>query len=260
MVGAMPVTDPDGANDPDDPDAEARAAAIDFARSMTGFWEARLGPRLLGFYLLGSLAHGGFSRRYSDIDVAVIAEDGLGQDTLEAMGAAARALSADLAPKLSVFWTDRQFSVGRFPPLDRVDYCEHRVALVEREAVVPGRPTVEDIRLYLQGATFARWVANVERLEALDELTADDHKPCLRAMLYPARFVYSWITGRMGSNDAAVGLLNEVRPAGLDLGLVARALQCRHDAADPDHLFAERNLLPRQIDACAGLVAATSPD
>jgi predicted nucleotidyltransferase len=257
----MPVTDTDAADeDAADKDSDARGAALEFTQSMIPFWEARLGPRLLGFYLLGSLAHGGFSRRYSDIDVALIAEDGLGDDVLEEMRAAAKALSADLAPKLSVFWTDRQFSMGRFPPLDRVDYCDRGVVLVERERVLPARPTVADIRLYLRGAPFARWAKNVERFKALDRLGADDHKPYLRAMLYPARFVYSWNTGRMGSNDDAVAFLHQNRPAGLDVDLAARALQCRHDAADPDHLFAERNLLPRQVDACAGLIAGPVPD
>ena len=32
---------------------------------------------LIGAYLIGSLAHGGFSHRYSDIDVALVTEDGL---------------------------------------------------------------------------------------------------------------------------------------------------------------------------------------
>ncbi len=236
-------------------DEDARTAALDLARGMAAFWDQRLGRRLLGFYLIGSLAHGGFNRRYSDIDVGLVAEDGLDEAMLDAMREEAVVLSPELAPKLSLFWTDRRFSVGRFPPLDRVDYLDHAVALVERERVRPDRPSLEEIRSYLGAAPLANWKANAERFAALDTLDADNHKPYLRAHLYPARFVYSWTTGAMGSNDAAVALVAERRPAGLDVALVARALQCRLDAADPDVLFPARDALPRQAEACARLVA-----
>ena len=60
------------------PNDVAGAAAEDFARGTAALWQARLGTRLLGVYLIGSLAHGGFNRRYSDIDMAIVAEDELG--------------------------------------------------------------------------------------------------------------------------------------------------------------------------------------
>jgi hypothetical protein len=37
------------------PDDVARTAAVDFARGMAAFWQAWLGARLLGGYLIGSL-------------------------------------------------------------------------------------------------------------------------------------------------------------------------------------------------------------
>jgi len=58
----------------------------------------------------------------------------------------------------------------------------------------------------------------------------------------------------MASNDAAVAFLNEQQVPGLDVNLVAAALQCRHDARDPDHLFSARAALPRQVEACARFV------
>ena len=73
-----------------------------------------MGAGLIGIYLIGSLAHGGFSRRYSDIDVAVITESGLSHPLLEQMRRDAASVSSALAPKISIFWTDRTFSVGRF--------------------------------------------------------------------------------------------------------------------------------------------------
>ena len=235
---------------------DARAAALEFADAMAAFWEDLIGPRLLGFYLIGSLAHGGFNRRYSDIDLALVAESGLSETLLDRARAHGVTFSPELASKLSLFWSDRRFSAGRFPPLDRVDYLDHAVALVERERVRPARPSVDDIRAYLRGAPFATWAERAARFATLERLEAADHKPYLRALLYPARFVYSWSTGKMASNEDAVAYLDECRPAGLDIGLIARALRCRSRAADPDDLFAERHLLPRQVDACRRLITA----
>ena len=50
------------------------AAARMFAASVAAFLDAKMGANLLGIYLLGSLAHGGFNRRYSDIDMALVTE------------------------------------------------------------------------------------------------------------------------------------------------------------------------------------------
>jgi predicted nucleotidyltransferase len=90
----------------------AQDAAVDFANAIVPIWQAELGPELLGIYLLGSLAHGGFSARYSDIDVAVITERGLSTQALERIRGRATALSTEWGSKLSVFWTDRHFGVG----------------------------------------------------------------------------------------------------------------------------------------------------
>ncbi len=233
---------------------DARAGALEFADAMAAFWEDRLGPRLLGFYLIGSLAHGGFNRRYSDIDLALVAENGLDENLLDRARAHGVSVSPELAPKLSLFWSDRRFSSGRFPPLDRIDYLDHGIALVEREPVRPERPSVDDIRAYLRGAPFTVWAERAARFATLERLSAADHKPYLRALLYPARLLYSWSTGRIASVDVAVAYLDECRPAGLDAGLIARALQCRTHSADPDDLFGDRNLLAGQVDACRRLI------
>lgn len=235
-------------------DDEVAEAARGLAEGLVPFWRDRLGKALLGFYLLGSLAHGGFSRRYSDIDVGLVSEDGVDEDAIAAMQAHAASLSAELAPKLSLFWTDRRFAVGRFPPLDRADYLDHAITLFERERVTPERPSLDAVRGYLGGAPFERWAEAAGRFAAADALAADDHKPYLRAHLYPARLVYSWTTGRMASNDVAVAFLNEHPPDGLDTLLVARALECRRAAVDPDPLFADRGALPRQVAACRRLL------
>jgi predicted nucleotidyltransferase len=239
---------------PTSPDEVASHAAVDFAHGFAANWQAALGSELLGLYLIGSLAHGGFSRRYSDIDMAAITETGLTADTIDRLRDEAAARSPEWAAKVSVFWADRRFTVGRFPPLDRIDYIERPITLFERERVAPAPPTLEEIRAYLRGAPFANWVERARTFATTAALDPKDRKPYLRALLYPARFCYAYTTGRMGSNDDAVDFLREQPPAGLDIGSVEQALACRRAAADPDSLFALRAVLPTQVEACAALV------
>jgi predicted nucleotidyltransferase len=231
------------------------ANALDFVRRMVPFWQEALGSDLIGVYLLGSLAHGGFSTRYSDVDVAVISEAGLSADQLSGGKDHAVALSADWGPKLSVFWADRNFTRGRFPPLDRIDYIDHAVPIVEHEYVRPLRPALNDVQDYLRGAPFAGWAEQARRFAASDALMPQDRKPYLRTLLYPARLCFSYVTGRMGSNDQAVAFLKDAAPAGLDVDLIVRALKIRQADANPDPLFAEQAKLPAQVEACAALVA-----
>jgi hypothetical protein len=241
-----------------DPDDLAKSAAIDFARHLVRQWQAELAAQLLGAYLIGSLAHSGFSRRYSDIDIALVTAAGLDPQTLDHLRSEAVALSTDWGAKVSIFWTDRRFSLGRFPPLDRIDYLDHRVTLTERECVRPARPTLEEIQHYLRGDPFANWADRARSLAAAKALESKDQKAYLRTLLYPARFFYTWMTGLMGSNDDAVEFLRGRRPEGFNVSLVERALQCRRSAADPAALFTDRALIPSQIDACAMLLARAS--
>ena len=99
------------------------------------------------------------------------------------------------------------------------------------------------------------WSLQAEKLVALTELTSSNRKAYLRALLYPARFAYSWTTGAMASNDAAVAWLRPHAQTGIDVELVERALRCRNEGLDPDPLFAERSKLLRQRDACLRLAA-----
>jgi predicted nucleotidyltransferase len=236
-------------------DTSAQAAAIAFAGAVAELWDRELGAKLLGFYLIGSLAHGGFSARYSDIDVLLIAHERLQADTIERIAQAAAAQAPALAAKLSLFWTDRSLSAGRFPPLDRIDYLDHAVPLLERERLELARPSLAEVRAYLAGEPFRNWSQQALRFSTLDVLSAGDHKRYLRALLYPARFLYSWTTGAMGSNDAAVSFL-QGRIHGLELDLIGRALACRNRDDDPLPLFAERAKLAKLVEFCSGFVAA----
>jgi len=242
------------------PDDLAAAAARDFARTLSAQWQSQLGDDIIGLYLIGSLAHGGFSHRYSDIDLAVVSERTLKPAALDRLRAQANGLSAELGPKVSIFWTDRSFAIGRFPPLDRADYLDHAVPLYEREHIAPPRPSLDEIRVYLAGAPFTNWTQSAEAFATSDALAAADRKSYLRALLYPARFVASFMTGRMLSNDDAVASLGELCPSGLDAGLIRRALDCRRAAADPDALFPARALLLGQVAALERFMVDTVAD
>jgi hypothetical protein len=232
----------------------AALAARAFVGRAAASWSDCFGPRLLGVYCIGSLAHGGFSARYSDIDVAATVTDPLAPDELATVREAAKSLSSELAAKLSIFWADQDFTAGRFPPLDRGDLIDHAVPVIERRPVRPARPSLGEIRHYLGGQPFAAWTEQVQRFANAGALERADHKPYVRALLYPARLLYSWAKGAMASNDDAVAFLADQPVAGLDFGLVERALECRRAGCDPDDLFAERAKLLRQHQACAAAI------
>ena len=236
----------------------SRAEAEDFTMELAALWDAQLGPSLIGVYRIGSLAHGGFSRRYSDIDVAIVNENGLNREDLDKAREAALHRSAPLGAKLSIFWSDRRFSIGRFPPLDRIDYLDHGVPLIERERVRPDRPSLDAVRTYLRGQPLESFGEQVKRFAAVTSLGPADQKPYLRTLLYPARFFYSWMTGRMASNDTAVAFLAKAVPPGIDIDLIARALRFRQEARDLDALLPDRVKLPGLLAGCLRIVESAA--
>src|SRR6185312_5439801 len=169
---------------------------------------------------------------------------------IEAMRAYARARAPALAHKLSLFWADRDFTIGRFPPLDRLDYLDHARPLTERERALPPRPTRDEVRAYLRGQPLDAWREQIGRVTALGGLDDATRRTYIRALLYPARFLYSWHAGRMASNDDAVAFLHDQPQPGIDLELIDRALDCRRANRDPDELFPARGKLAGQLAAC----------
>ena len=232
-----------------------QAAAVEFAHDVAQFWDRQLGQRLFGIYLIGSLAHGGFSVRYSDIDMALIAEGRLWPGEIYLVNRKAAKRSATFSSRLSLFWANQYFSAGRFPPLDRVDYIDHAVAILERRRVRPARPTLTEIRIYLRAEPFRKWSQEVHFFSSLSRIAIGDHKRYLRALLYPARFLYSWETGAIGSNDEAVAFLQN-RAAEIDTDLILCALRCRNQGDDPQPLFVERSILLQLREMCKERIAS----
>jgi predicted nucleotidyltransferase len=233
----------------------ALAEASAFTMEIAERWWAKFPGQLIGIYRIGSLAHGGFSARYSDIDMAVIAAAPLASVEVERLRAVAAETSIELVAKLSIFWADRAFRAGRFPPLDRIDYLDHAVAILERERIRPARPSLAEVRDYLRGEPLRRWAMQTRYFDELTVLAPSDHKPYLRALLYPARFLYSWTTGAMAANDDAVDFLRRHPLPALDIGLIERALECRQENRDLDPLFPERSRLDHQYEACVNFIS-----
>jgi hypothetical protein len=224
-------------------------------RRAASLWHEGLGDRLLGVYLLGSLAHGGFSRRYSDIDVALISNDWLAPSELQGLTSQVATQFPEIMQPVPIFWADANFSLGRFPPLDRIDYLDHGVPLFQARHVVPARPDLRDVRAYLSGEPLQKWSKEVNRLVNANELTTRDYKPYIRAALYGVRFIYSWKTGGVTSNDAAVAFVDEqglFRP-GMDL--VRAALHVRQANDVPTSLFEQREMLRGVVDRCRDFIA-----
>jgi hypothetical protein len=235
----------------------SRDAAIAFAGRVAGLWDDLLGERLVGAYLIGSLAHGGYRAYYSDIDMALVSQRTLAAADFNGVNGRMALCSPVLAPKVSLFWTDATFSAGRFPPLDRIDYLDHRVVLLERRRVLPERPTLLEVRTYLSADPLRKWSEEAMRLTALPELLPHDQRLYLRALLYPARFLYSWETGNVASNDDAVAYVERRNLAGSDADLLRRALRCRNAEEDISLLFPERRKLHDLLRICTERVTAT---
>jgi hypothetical protein len=108
--------------------------------------------------------------------------------------------------------------------------------------------------IYLSADPLRKWSAEVMRLIALPDLLAQDRKPYLRAILYPARFLYSWETGRVASNDEAVAYADRCNLAGAAVDLFTRALRCRNGEDDVSLLFPERRRLDDLFRICTECV------
>ena len=91
---------------------------------------SRLGSSLVEVYKIGSLAHGGFSQIYSDIDVGLILGCPNPPGDMDRMITVAKALDDQYGKKLSIFWGNPEYSWGRLPALDRLDLLDHGVPLL----------------------------------------------------------------------------------------------------------------------------------
>jgi hypothetical protein len=226
----MGLTDDDGHAVLDAALAQARAA---------------LGARLVGGYVVGSLAHGGFAPDVSDVDGVLIVDR-----TDAAAAAAIRAIAVDgpLGERLSLFWGDWATfgapapDTTRLPPIVRLDLLRFGVPLYG--GPVPSGlpvPSAEDLLAETVAFAAPRLAGSSPDPAAL---VASGRRPLTKTILFPVRFLATARAGLAGSNDEAVAwYVGEGRPAA---ELARAALRWRSEPID-------------DADAAAALVAAQLP-
>ena len=208
-----------------------------FVLSVARFFNRALGSTLVDAYTLGSLAHGGFSAIYSDIDIGLVLSCREPPAEMSELIAGAKLLHADYGKKLSVFWGNPDFNWGRLPKLDRLDLLDHGVSLLNGDRPQFPRPTKQEIRDELLSSIEKSWKPRLPALDRMQELAPENRKPYIRAILYAARLIYSWDNLAMDSNDRAVEYLHQVEPVGLDLKPIDMALACRQGKCTIDEVF-----------------------
>lgn len=228
------------------------AAFVDHAAE---YFQSQLGASLVEAFKLGSLAHGGFSPVYSDIDVGLLLGCGDPPPSMNDLIAGAKTLDANYGKKLSVFWGNPEFAWGRLPNLDRLDMLDHGVPLLAGHKPQFRRPNGEEIRRELRRSIERSWQPRLPELSALTSLSAEYRKPYIRAILYAARLIFSWDNLAMDSNDRAVAYLHQVQPAGLDLEPIDMALACRQEKCTADDVFALGTDLCRQCESAMSYIA-----
>jgi len=220
------------------------------------YFEAKLSSSLVDAYKLGSLAHGGFSKIYSDVDVGLLLNCAVPPPEMARWIAEAKSLDAEYGKKLSIFWGNPEFQWGRLPNLDRLDLLDHGVSLLNGHKPRFRRPSKREIRDELLGSIERSWKPRLPELGGLTELAPDNRKPYIRAVLYAARLIYSWDNLAMDSNDRAVAYLHQVQPPGLDLEPIDMALACRQEKCTAEDVFALHTDLNRQCESAVSYISA----
>ncbi|HEX9455194.1 MAG TPA: hypothetical protein VGA27_12560 [Candidatus Binatia bacterium] len=227
-----------------------------FVLRVANHFQAKLGTSLVDSYKLGSLAHGGFSAVYSDIDVGLLLDCAAAPAQMAELIADAKTLDTVYGKKLSIFWGNPEFTWGRLPNLDRLDLLDYGVPLLNGHKPQFRRPTKQEIRDELLRSIERSWKPRLPELNSLKELAPENHKPYIRAILYAARLIYSWDILAMESNDRAVEYLHQVQPPGLVLKAIDMALACRQGKCTADEVFALGTDLNRQCESATSYISA----
>ena len=220
-----------------------------FVQSVAEHFNEKLGAILVEAYKLGSLAHGGFSDIYSDIDVGLVLSCSEPPLRMSELIADAKGLHSEYGKKLSMFWGNPEFGWGRLPVIDRLDLLDHGVALLHGIKPSLRRPSKDEIHQEQLQSIERSWNSRLPELSRLTSLEPKDRKPYIRAILYAARLIYTWDNLVVGSNDSAVEYLHRVRPDGLHLQPIDMALACRSGNAEAEDVLRLGADLNRQCES-----------
>jgi hypothetical protein len=209
----------------------------------------RLGDGLLSAYAIGSLAHGGFSRAVSDVDLALLTAvsadvSAAARDVGEIaalVAADVRASGLALAERLSIFhapWARFRDPPpdARFPPIDRYDLVHFGIPVdgIDHRPRFGVAPTPEQIREQavasaLDDVTGAQLAADLRQLED-GGITVHD---ATKIVLWPVRLQHVCDTAEPTGNAAAVDHYLEL-PDARHRSLVRDALGWRELSAMPN--------------------------
>ena len=179
-----------------DPNELARTAAIDFARRLVQCWQEALGTELLG--AIPDRQRWPMPDSTDAIAISIWRSSrrrASSQDALDRLKARPSRCPRIGDRRFQYSGPISTFAIGRFPPLDRIDYLDHAVVLMERERLTPPRPTLTKFGNICAARPFATWVERARSFAETEALKPNDHKMYLRTLLYPGRFCYSWMTG-----------------------------------------------------------------
>lgn len=224
----------------------------DYCVTVARYFKHNLGPSLVEVYKLGSLAHGGFSPVYSDIDLCLLMECSEAPAEMAQLIAGAKESHPTYGKWLSVFWGNPAEPWGRLPVLDRIDLLDHGAPIFSSHRPEFSRPDKASIRAALWQSVERSWGPNTQELSTLVKLTPEKQRPYVRCLLYPARLIFSWDLFEIASNDRAVAYVNKIKPAGLDLRPIQLALECRRDR------YAVERISPEQVNLVGQFTSATA--
>jgi predicted nucleotidyltransferase len=241
-------------------DAAVEQPYITYVDKWASIVEERLGDDLLAVYRMGSLAHGGFSVQFSDIDVGIIVRRELSQKEIQELLAEGKKLDLKQGERLSLFWSDSDFSFGRFPILDRLDLIDHAIRIRGKAPMAFKRPEQDDIRQALLQHVRQYWRPKIEKFSEIENLDdPKDQKEFIRTFLYPARFLYSWFNLKLDSNNAAVDWIQKHPQAGLNNELLCKTLDCRYGKARPSDLLPCKQVLKEVYAATFKIIGHSPP-
>lgn len=231
-----------------------------YVLTVADYFNSRLGAALVDVYKLGSLAHGGFSAIYSDIDVGLLLNGTAPPVGMAETIAAAKDLNPEYGKKLSVFWGNPDHTWGRLPIIDRLDLLDHAVPVLHDHKPDFRRPTEAEVQRALRESFERSYRPRLPELSSLRRLEAHHRKPYIRSVLYPARLIYTWDNLAVDSNDRAVEYLHQAWVPGLDLKPIDLALACRQEKCAAEEVFALAPDLNRQFAAAISYLSGKSPN
>lgn len=146
---------------------------LDYVARVAEYFKSRLGGSLVEAYKLGSLAHGGFSNIYSDIDVGLLLNCDEPPTEISAFIAEAKRLNAEYGKKVSIFWGNPEFAWGRLPVIDRVDLLDHGVPVLHGIKPTFRRPMKDEIHQEQLQSIERSWKSRLPELNSLNFRFAD---------------------------------------------------------------------------------------